>query len=142
MVTVVSLVMRLAVKGGARRDNAAAGHSLRAPRRRLRQADMLTMDDVIRLLDHIPERYRAAVWLLVCTGMRPAELCGLRIRDVDFTRRMLTVSQTLAPVAGYDAIEREHCGGSTKSEAGQRSIPLPRWLCEDWPPPWRHAAPH
>jgi integrase len=110
--------------------NQGAGRCV-AGRRRLRQADMLTMDDVIRLLDHIPERYQAAVWLLVYTGMRPAELCGLRIRDVDFTRRMLTVNQTLAPVAGYDAIEREHRRGSTKSEAGQRSIPLPRWLCED-----------
>jgi integrase len=131
MVTVVSLVMRLAVKGGARRDNPAGGHSLRVPRRRLRQADMLTMDDVIRLLDHVPERYRAAVWLLVYTGIRPAELCGLRVRDVDFARQLVTVSQTRAPIAGYDGRGREHSVGTTKSEAGQRSIPLPIWLCEE-----------
>jgi integrase len=131
MVTVVSLVMRLAVKGGARRDNPAAGHSLRVPRQRLHHADMLTMDEVVKLLDHVPERYRPAVWLLVYTGMRPAELCGLRVRDIDFARQVVTVSRTRAPVAGYDGRGREHLHGSTKTEAGQRSIPIPGWLCDD-----------
>jgi integrase len=131
MVTVVSLIMKCAIKSNARKDNPAAGHELRVPRQRVRQAAMLTMEQVARLVACTLEPYRPAIWLLVFTGLRPAELCGLRVGDVDLIRGVVHVSGTRSPVPAYDGGVREHVDGLTKSEASQRSIPIPSWLCLD-----------
>lgn len=131
MVTVVSQIMKCAVQVNARKDNPAAGHKLRVPRQRVRKAAMLSMEQIATLVAHTVEPYRPAIWLLVFSGLRPAELCGLRVGDVDLVRGAVDVTRTLAPVPGFDGGGREHVEGSTKSDAGQRVIPLPRWLCED-----------
>jgi integrase len=130
-VTVVSLIMKCAIKSNARKDNPAAGHELRVPRQRVRQAAMLTTEQVARLVACTLEPYRPAIWLLVFTGLRPAELCGLRVGDVDLIRGVVHVSGTRSPVPAFDGGVREHVDGLTKSEASQRSIPIPSWLCLD-----------
>ena len=131
MVTVLSLVMKCAVKANARKDNPAAGHELRVPRGRAAQVPMLTMEQVASLVEHTTNHYKTAMWLLVFTGMRPAELCGLRVEDVDLVRRVVHVRRTWSPVPGFDGGPREFVSGPVKSDAGQRSIPLPGWLCEE-----------
>src|SRR5262249_26082208 len=75
-VSVISLVMQAAIRSGARRDNPAAGHHVPVRRRRIRQGDVLTMTEVHALIDQVRDPYKPAVWLLVLTGMRPAELAG------------------------------------------------------------------
>jgi integrase len=76
MVSVVSLIMKYAIRANARRDNPAAGHQLRVPVRRATQVAMLTMEQAASLLEHTTEHYQPAMWLLIFTGARPAELCG------------------------------------------------------------------
>jgi integrase len=71
------------------------------------------------------------MWLLVFTGMRPAELCGLRVEDADLVRRIVHVRQTWSPIPGFDGDARRYVYGPVKSDAGQRSIPIPDWLCEE-----------
>jgi hypothetical protein len=44
MVSILSLIMKCAVRANARKDNPAAGHALRVPQRRASQVPMLTMD--------------------------------------------------------------------------------------------------
>ncbi len=131
MVSIVSLIMKCAVRANARRDNPAAGHELRVPRRRVHPVPMLTMEQAARLVEHTTGHYRPAMWLLVFTGMRPAELCGLRIEDADLIRRMVHVRQTWSPIPGFDGDARRYIYGPVKSDAGQRSIPIPDWLCEE-----------
>lgn len=131
MVTVVSLVMQCAVRANARRDNPAAGHRLPVPRRHPDEVGLLTMEQAIALAEHTGEHYRAAIWLLVFTGMRPAELCGLRVGDVDLVRGLVQVRRTRSPVAGYDGGDRQHVDGPVKTEAGHRTIPIPAWLCTE-----------
>jgi integrase len=131
MVTVVSLIMKCAIMSNARKDNPAAGHELRVPRTRVRQAAMLSMEQVASVVANTVEQYRPAIWVLVFTGLRPAELCGLRIRDIDLMHGVLHVCGTRSPIAGFDGGVREQVDGLTKSEAGQRSIPIPSWLCAD-----------
>ena len=81
MVSVVSLIMKYAIRANARRDNPAAGHQLRVPVRRATQVAMLTMEQAASLLEHTTEHYQPAMWLLIFTGARPAELCGLRLDE-------------------------------------------------------------
>jgi integrase len=60
--------------------------------------------------------------------MRPAELCGLRVRSVDLVRYVVTISETLLPVSGYGDHHLALVHGPPKTEAGDRSIPIPGWL--------------
>jgi integrase len=131
MVSIVSLIMKCAVRANARRDNPAAGHELRVPRGRVHQVPMLTMEQAARLVEHTTDHYRPAMWLLVFTGMRPAELCGLLVEDADLIRRIIHVRQSWSPIPGFDGNARRYVYGPVKSDAGQRSIPIPDWLCEE-----------
>lgn len=102
MVSVLSLIMKCAVKANARKDNPAAGHELRAPHGRAVEVPMLTMEQAASLVEHASSHYKAAMWLLIFTGMRPAELCGLRVQDVDLVRRIVHIRRTWSPVPGFD----------------------------------------
>ncbi len=101
-------------------------------RRKLREGDgVLTMAQVHQLIRYVPERYQPAIWLLVLAGLRPAELCGLRVRDVDFVRHTMSIRSTLLPVHAYGDEPWRMVEGPPKTDAGDRTIPLPGWLCED-----------
>jgi integrase len=130
-VSVVSLVMKAAVQSGVRRDNPAAGHHVTVRRKRIRQGDVLTMEEIHRLVEHVVDPYKPAVWLLVLTGMRPAELCGLNVRSVDLIRHSVAITETLLPVSGYGDQRLQLVTGPPKTEAGDRTVPIPGWLCED-----------
>jgi integrase len=130
-VSVISLVMQAAIRSGGRRDNPAAGHHVPVRRRRIRQGDVPTMNDVHKLIEQVRDPYKPAVWLLILTGMRPAELCGLRVRSIDFVRSLVSIRETLLPVSAYADQRLELVSGPPKTEAGDRTIPIPAWLCED-----------
>jgi integrase len=130
-VSVVSLVMKAAVQSGVRRDNPAAGHHVTVRRKRIRQGDVLTMEEIHRLVQQVVDPYKPAVWLLVLTGMRPAELCGLKVRSVDLIRHSVAITETLLPVSGYGDQRLQLVAGPPKTEAGERPVPIPGWLCED-----------
>ena len=64
------------------------------------------------------------VELLLCTGMRISELCGLRFKDVDFKSQKLSINHQLL---------RERSGrfyiSPPKTNAGSRIIPMSDKLC-------------
>ena len=131
-VSVLSLIMQSAQKSNVRRDNPAAGHKVMVRRRKLRTGDVLSMEQVHQLVARIRDPYKSAVWLLILAGLRPAELCGLRVGSVDFIRGVIHVSETLLPVHKYgDEPYDSAVLGPTKTDAGNRRIPIPRWLCTD-----------
>ncbi len=130
-VSVLSLIMRCAVQANARRDNPATGHHVPLQRRRIREGDVLYMSQLHRLGAHVPDPYKPAVWLLALAGLRPAELCGLRVRDVDFARHVVSVRSTLMPVHRFADEPYRVVEGPPKTLAGDRAIPIPAWLCED-----------
>lgn len=130
-VSVVSLIMESAVRSKARRDNPARGHRIPQRSRKLTPGDVLDMGQLRRLIDHVRDPYKPAVWLLVVTGIRPAELAGLRVRDVDFTRRRIYVETSLVTVEAYGEVAACQSEGPPKTAAGQRAIPIKEWLCDD-----------
>ncbi|WP_405797213.1 tyrosine-type recombinase/integrase [Streptomyces sp. NBC_01506] len=78
-----------------------------------------TEDEVKVFLAHVSTDRLYAVMLLSLMGLRPAEVCGLRWSDLDLTTGTLSVEITRTLVAG-EVIEKD-----TKSEAGDRALPLP-----------------
>ena len=120
-VSVLSLIMKTAQRAKVIRENPASGHSIPVRRRR---APVLTMEQVHQLVDAADPRYASAIWLLVLAGLRPSELCGLRVCDIDWPRRTLTVNETQMWVKGAHVVK------GPKTESGVRTIPLPEWLVE------------
>jgi integrase len=133
MVSVLSLVMDYACRSRPplRKDNPAQGKKIRGASRRVRQSDVLTMAEAVRLVEQVTPWYRAATWVLVYTGMRPAEMCGLLVGDVDFGRGLVHVDRTYSPIPAYADRPRRHQEGPVKTEGGERSIPIPGWLVTD-----------
>jgi integrase len=120
--SVLSQVMKTAVRARALRENPAAGHSM--PTRRQR-TPVLTMEQVDRLVSHTDERYRTAVWLLALAGLRPSELCGLRVMDIDWDSHTVSVNEVQMWVKGELVVK------GPKTVSGLRTIPLPEWLIDE-----------
>ncbi len=59
----------------------------------------LTAEDVIRLATQVPKDYQAMIYVGTL-GLRFSEVAGLRVRNIDFLARQLTVSETVAEVNG------------------------------------------
>jgi integrase len=131
MVSIVSAVMKIAVRGGLRRDNPAADHSIPARRSKVGSASILTMQEIHQLVEHTRDPYKPAVWMLALLGLRPAELCGLRVGAIDFTRATVHVTETLNVVHRYGDERRTIVEGPTKTTAGDRIIPMPAWLRDE-----------
>jgi integrase len=130
--SVVSLILGFAVKSKALAQNPAAGHEVKVRRRKVRDGDgVLTMQQVHQLVAHVRDPYKPKVWLLVFAGLRPAELCGLRVRDIDFVRHTVTVRATLMPVHAYADEPWRMVEGPPKTDAGDRTVPIPGRLCDD-----------
>lgn len=68
--------------------------------------------------DPVAERNRGFIKLLLATGLRISELCGITVDDIDLENRELTINKQLYRKYGYYSIE------DTKSKAGHRVIPL------------------
>ena len=73
-----------------------------------------------RLLIHqLQHRFRPAVMTMLYAGLRRGEVCALDVqRDIDFSRKTLTVRQAIR----YDSNRGAVC--SPKTEAGTRTVPL------------------
>jgi integrase len=78
-----------------------------------------TIDQVYRLAELVPERYRALIMVAALTGVRWGELVALRRMDVDLDEAVVRVPRKLA------ALRNRMEFGPPKSEAGRRVVALP-----------------
>jgi integrase len=110
---------------------------IKLPRARAAAAlEVLTTDQIHGLSAAVPDRYAALVLTGAGTGLRPGELFGLSINQVDFLRRTVRVSQQLIRVRGVGVRV-----GPLKTQASYRDIPLPTVIADAlaahlqaWPP--------
>ena len=70
--------------------------------------------------DKTYNKYYDEFVILLGTGMRVSEFCGLTMSDLDFTNRSINVDHELVRVRGG-----KYCTEKTKTEWGRRSIPMP-----------------
>ena len=78
-----------------------------------------------RLLDEVPKHYKALVLTAGVLGLAWQEVVALRVRDVDFMRRTVTVAQTVEELAGQIRIVPE---GKRRSRL--RTMSAPPFLIE------------
>jgi integrase len=111
--------LREAQRRGDIAQNVAAGVSIgidkRAKRKLKAGVDIPTPDEVKRLIDAAPDKWRVIVVTVVFTGLRASELRGLRWEDVDLKRGLLHVRQRA---------DRYKVIGAPKSHSSERDVPL------------------
>jgi integrase len=79
----LSVVFRHAVDAGLRADNPAKGLQLRETGER---TEMLELEEVAKIIELAPERWRAFFAAAFYTGARPSSLRSLRVQDIDLLR--------------------------------------------------------
>ena len=83
-------------------------------------------DDVVRLIDAMDERYRAAVWVGALLGLRWGEVFGLRVGQLDWPTRTLTVSE----IVTRDDHGRPVVGASEVCRRKSHSLSMPQLLVD------------
>lgn len=96
--TVLKTILTDAVDHGHLAANPAV--KVKAPARRDREDGLqfLQPDEIARLLDVAEESWRMLYLLAIHTGLRRGELLGLRWRDLDLRKRLLSVRRSLSRV--------------------------------------------
>ena len=93
------------------------------PRKTARRHVYLTADDVHRLASESGE-HRALVLTLAFCGLRWGEAIALRVKDVEFLKRRLTVSENAVQLG------ISHAVGPTKGRKA-RSVPVPMFVLDE-----------
>jgi integrase len=95
--------------------------AVQAPKARSEEMRFLAPEEVDRLAEAHPERYRVLVYLLAYGGPRIGEAAALRVGDLDLLRGRLTISRAATEVKGRLEV------GPTKT-GKVRTISLPSFL--------------
>jgi integrase len=93
------------------------------PRKSAKRRVYLSADDVHVLADESGE-HRPLVLLLAYCGVRWGEAIGLRVRDVEFLRRRLNVTENAVQIG------TRHAVGPTKGRKA-RSVPVPEFVLNE-----------
>jgi integrase len=110
-----------AVKGKRLAVNPARGIE-NLPRKTAKRRVYLSAEDVARLADESGEHATLVLTLAYC-GLRWGEAVALRVRDVEFLRRRLSVHENAVQLGVHHAV------GPTKGRKG-RSVPVPAFVLD------------
>jgi len=104
---------------------------VRQSAKRTRVPEVLTAEEIGKLLSELKDPWRTAVYLAVTTGLRVSELLALKWVDMDFAAAEIRLSR---------GIVRQHIG-EMKTEASRKPIPLDAELA-DVLIQWRRCCPY
>jgi integrase len=110
-------VFRAAVRDRKMGLNPADGVKLpEVPRKQVRP---LTVDQVQALTTAVPPEYRALVVVGAGAGLRPGELFGLQLGDIDFLRKLIRVERQVQQTTGHGTYV-----GPLKTPRSYRTVPV------------------
>jgi len=93
---------------------------VRQSAKRVRLPEVLTAEEIGKLLAELPELWRTAVYVAVTTGLRVSELRGLKWADVDFTTGEILLSRGVV----------RRFVGDMKTEASRKPVPMDAKLAD------------
>ena len=100
-----------------------------APPKKIRHEEMYLDEfqalQLIKCLDFEPLRYKTAVMLLLYSGMRRGELCGLTWQDIDFTHNLISITKASLYLPEYGVFD-----DSTKNKSSERVIQVPQEMTD------------
>lgn len=68
--------------------------------------------------------------LLLETGMRIGEMCGVKWGDINFDNKTIKIKRTVQRIYEYENKKSEMNVGRTKTSAGERIVPITEKICE------------
>lgn len=107
--------------------DASPANNVALPRYQRAEAESLTGEEVIKLLECIekePSKYKAAVYLGIFGGLRKSEVLGVKWSDLDLETGLLRITRSRHQQAG------ETYTDTTKTAAGTRRETLPEFACD------------
>jgi integrase len=120
VLTSLKMLLKDAKRRGNVAQNVASDVAIKLDRRHKHKLkvgeDIPTPDEITAFLSAAEGRWKPFFLVAIFTGLRASELRGLRWKDVDFDKKQLTVHQRA---------DRWRKIGKPKSEAGERTIPIP-----------------
>jgi integrase len=93
---------------------------VRQSAKRTRVPDVLTVEEIGKLLGELADPWRTALYVAVTTGLRVSELLALKWADLDFIAEEIHLSR---------GIVRQHIG-EMKTEASRKPVPLDAGLAD------------
>lgn len=80
-------------------------------------ADEETMQKIIMALENESLKYETYYKLIIATGMRRGECCGLKWSDIDYEKNSIHIQRNVVKITGEDIIVKD-----TKTAAGDRYV--------------------
>ncbi len=87
--------------------------------------DEAQLKQMLFLLNREPLPYRTMIILLLYTGMRRGELCGLEWKDIDFENQTISISRSSQYIGNRQFITKE-----PKTKAGIRKMSIGESICQ------------
>lgn len=122
----ISEMLNMAIKWDYLEVNVASkADPPKIPHQEISILDDSEVKRIIELLNDEPIWYRTMTLMLLYTGMRRGELCGLEWKDIDFDTRMLRIVRTSQYIGNKQFITKE-----PKTKSGFREFMLSSSACE------------
>jgi integrase len=97
------------------------GSGVRVSAKRMSIPDILTMDEIQKLIASVRLRERILIFLDMVTGLRRGELAGPKWEDVDFLKLQINVTRSVVD---------QHVG-KCKTEVSQKPVPIDEYIAAD-----------
>lgn len=126
--TVLRSVLTLAYKMEYIEEDIGSAKRLEFPKISTNEIEVYSFDEINEVLSAAetePLHIRVLVEVALFTGLRRAEIVGLKWDDIDFDERRLAVRRSIYKLKNTKAQEKD-----TKSDYSTRTIAIPERLCE------------
>lgn len=97
------------------------GSGVRVSSKRMSTPDILTIEEMQKMISAVLLRERVLIFLDMMTGLRRGELAGLIWKDIDFLNLQINVTRSLVD---------QHVG-KCKTEVSQKPVPIDKWIAAD-----------
>lgn len=121
IVTNFGAILSSAVADGLVAANPSRSSVVKLPTVHPKRLRPWTVDQVLAVIEALPERIRAVAVLAAGCGLRQGEAFGVRAQDIDFGRAELHVRQQIRLEAGIPKPALPKYGRT-------RTVPLPEWV--------------
>lgn len=122
---VISKILATAVKWGLLEKNVAMrADPPKVPHREISYLNEQEVRQMLTLLEKEPIQYQTMITLLVYTGIRRGELCGLEWKDIDFENQVMHVVRSAQYIGNKTMITKE-----PKTKSGIRHFSLSIHAC-------------
>lgn len=122
---VISKILSTAVKWGLLEKNVAMrADPPKVPHREISYLNEQEVRKMLTLLEKEPIQYQTMITLLVYTGIRRGELCGLEWKDIDFENQVMHVVRSAQYIGNKTMITKE-----PKTKSGIRHFSLSIHAC-------------